>query len=417
MIIMKKSYEFDQITGNIINPSAYRMLDKSNFGKNFLQGVVGEIKPCEKIIHLHACRQGPFLSNEIFLSIEERKRNPKLKEIIGIVHPFGLVSKYISYWFSGLQKELAEKMLTEIVLNGKNIYSKQVLDFELLNSPASEVTIKWDNLVLAFLTPLFDYFKTEFENCGFYEESLDTIKKIHAGKILTLEVGLIEASKEMVNMLLKEKGLPEIKAVYLPSKSTLNTKKKFINKDIFNSNFLRILDCLKNRNSQAYAEILKKIREYNNKFPNEELFKKIYSNLEKKKNKACSRVKVEYYFFRDYVKVRQQNYNYLSFDDLLSASQEAFCNSISKNRLGNDDLVYIDGEEMISNCFEYAIKNKICLVLQELMRIADYSQYKNLINKNPKNDFACSSCCIWNTDIFPEFDYNLVKGLKYLQNQ
>lgn len=374
------------------------------------------IESSSTIFHMHASRSGPLVSNEIYLSISERRRNPRLEMIQGLQQPHGSVAKFLSYWLSGLETSVGEEILSCIELDGHKLYKNGVLDNELLNSNADSHFCDWSKLVGAVLTPLLSVDQKILNKFGFGTKELEDLRNSKLGSTVSFEDGLSEISLHVVNKILKEQGLPIYEVVKFDPADIKGLNFKYVHRE----NVLKEFDYLVNKKSNqyesAYNTIAKILKSYGN-FPNKNQLTKIFERSWRIdpsfKDLKLSIDEIRNRF--DDPKIKQVVTP--SYMEQINISLLAHKRSLSEKPSNYSGDVYIDGSNMVRAMFDIANENGYFLILQEFMRGGNYNLYRELLNVYPDLKSNSSSCRIWDKDKFPEFDQNFIKGLKYLINE
>lgn len=368
------------------------------------------------IFHMHASRSGPLVSNEIYLSISERRRNPRLETIQGLQQPHGSVGKFLSYWLSGLETSVGEEILSGIELDGRKLYENGVLDKELLNLNADDHFCEWSMLVGAVLTPLLSVEQKMLSKFGFGTKELEDLRDIRLGSAVSFEDGLSEISLHVVNKILKEQGLPIYEVVKFDPLSIKDLGFKYVQRENVLKEFDYLINKKSNQYESAYSTIAKILKSYEN-FPNENQLTKVFERSWRIdpsfKDLKLSVDEIKNRF--DDPKIKQVVTP--SYMEQINISLLAHKRSLSEKPSNYSGDIYIDGSNMVKAMFNIANKNDYFLILQEFMRGGNYGLYKELLNDYPDLKSNSSSCRIWDRDKFPEFDQNFVKGLKYLINE
>ncbi len=371
----------------------------------------------EEIIHLHASRGGPLLANDIFLSINEYKTNRKLKFIYGYIQPYNPVSKYFNYWFSGFEEEIVKKMLFQLKVNGKSILNNQgFLNPEIINDLASNVWVNWENLIISLFLPIYEKYFEEFREVNFLDDDLKSLKNLHTNKKVDFESGIINMSMFIVNTILTKKNLPKIIFKKI-NKKKINKNNYFVNKIKWVSNFNKILAEKKEFNLQTLNYIFKKIKSFNNKLPNKKIIKEIIKNAKKKPYLGANNLDSD-----ELLKIIIESFNKKtnkiklnpSVIEQINYSLNSYKETMYDKIFKKNDFLVIDGKSMLEICFDLASEENKILVLQRFMRGGEKELYAPLIKKYPNLELMNSSCCVWNPKEFPEFDLNLIFGLKYV---
>lgn len=414
--VSSKAVDFvSEIT--VMKPLALEMLGSVNDEEQELDQYIrpSDTKPTE-IIHLHACRSGPFLANEVYLSKKEKQKNQKLKKIIGFIHPFGLFIRYLNYWLAGLNEKTSTKILNNLIFEeGRFLDSRFLLNPEIAFSLAENLHINWSNGIDIFIDPLLKDYSELFKNLQpsvslWYQN----LRDLHKNRVLNFAEFVIFSSQFIVNKYLHFYKLPEVEFQNIESGLVYPYIKKSINFSFWQQQskfmFLKRL----RREKQAQAEIKKRLKSYNRPIKFNE-FLRVVEILKSKKNRAISKIsnispELCYGFIlykRGYLESELQGI-FNNFEDIYSAVRF----SIESN---NSGLPFITGEDMIELCFMIALKTSRTLVLQKLMR-PNYNKYKEMFVKYNFVTTDKSSCVVWDINSFPEFDLNLIFGLKYLKN-
>lgn len=368
------------------------------------------------IFHMHASRSGPLVSNEIYLSINERKRNSRLETIQGLQQPHGSVAKFLSYWLSGLETSVGEKILSGIELDGRKLYENGALDRELLNSNADNHFCDWSKLVDTVLTPLLSVDQNILSKFGFGSKELDELKNIRLNSVVSLEDGLSEISLYVVNKILKEQELPIYEIVKFDPSSIKGLDFKYVQRANVLKEFDYLVSKKANQYESAYNTIAKILKSYEN-FPNENQLIKVFERSWRIdpsfKDLKLSVDEIKNRF--DNPKIKQVVApNYM---EQINISLIAHKRSLSQMVSNDSGDIYIDGSNMVKAMFNIADEKGYFLILQEFIRDGNYDLYRELLNVYPDLKSNSSSCRIWDRNKFPEFDQNFVKGLKYLINE
>jgi len=383
---------------------------------------IGDILPIvreknlkEEIYHMHASRAGPFNSNEIYTAINEKERNPRIKRIFGVLHPYGTVSKFLDYWIAGLDKEITKSLLEKLEFKEGNIYNKNdELDIKIANKLAMKVTGEWNNFVEALFGTLYKgHYEEDLKRCGFNKEDYESLLKKREDKVVTLEEAMVDISMSVLNTLFFNNKLPSIGIRYFNPKDISKMNIKFVPIDELEEESKRLIQKRKRVYEISYNSILKELKSFNGRFPNECQLEKILSRCRRKesifKNLSISIEEIK----KRYNAKNSEEFK-IPYEDSISMSLLAYKKSICKQKK-KECFPYIDGRNMIVSMFEIAKEDQRGLVLQEFIRDIDYSIYFDLIKNFPDLDISISSCKTWDREKFPEFDKNLVLGLKYLK--
>ncbi len=397
-----------------VSPAAYSMLPHNRLQPSLEAIINRPFKPSKEILHMHASRCGPLVANEFYISRKEKERNPELQTIYGVFQPFGTTARFLNYWFAGLPQKTCEQILYALRFKKRPIFKEQVLDANFLTSLAGEVTGEWAELCAALFSPIFNRYKTDLLRGGFTQNNLVALLELHTGKTVTLETAMLEISKTVINTVLANAHLPVINLYTLGATHQNLMQKKHINHASYQQAFFIGLERIQRRYENAYMELARKIKSYNGKFPPESKFATIYARLRQKSNRACSKVSISYADVKAKLENSHISRPQLPFNEYITSAIKAFMVCMQPSQTAPDDIPYFVGEGMIEACFEIAMRNNICLVLQRLMRGSDYRKYEELLNKYPRLDAAVSAGCTWNISEFPEFDFNFVRGIKYV---
>lgn len=399
-----------------MRPLALEMFRSANGEEQEIDQYIrpSDTKPTE-IIHLHACRSGPFLANEVYLSKKEKQKNRKLKKIIGFIHPFGLFIRYLNYWLAGLDEKTSTKILNNLVFEeGRLLDSKFLSNPKIAFSLAENLHINWSSGIDIFIDPLLEDYRGLFKSLQPSVSSwYQNLRDLHKNQVLNFTEFIIFSSQFVVNKYLYFYKLPEVEFQNIESGLVSPCIKKSINFSLWQQQskfmFLKRL----RREQQAQAEIKKRLKSYNRPIKFNE-FLRVVEILKSKKNRAISKIRnlsleLCYSFIlykRGYLESELQGI-FNNFEDIYSAVRF----SVESNTSG---LPFITGEDMIELCFIIALKTNRTLILQKLMR-PNYNKYKEMFAKYPFVTTDKSSCVVWDIDSFPEFDLNFIFGLKYLK--
>lgn len=369
-----------------------------------------------EIIHLHCCRSGPALANEIFLSLKEKHNWPKLQKIFGVVQPGGVLAKYVLYWYGGLDQEYVVdffkniKFQNKVTKNGDN--QKQWFDF--LMSDVDALTINAKHGIKIMLEPLLDSeAKCFLKTINLTKAEL--LKKVHSlflkERVLTFRKFLERLSLFLVNLLLVNKSLPII--CFLDVSEFENTHKlnfKYI--DTSRGVKRLVLQKLRQARSKESAifELKKRLRGYVDCSYSQ--FIELFNDLSKKPNSALSlgvlgvNEAISVCLRGDFV---DKNSRIDVYQDLINA------NKIIPSLIGEKGTArYVTGVDMIDICFKVAKTKEAPVILQKFFREGGYKKYEEMMKSYEDVDTYKSSVDIWNTDVFADYDTNLFKGAKYV---
>lgn len=397
-----------------MKPQVSRMLKESNKKpKVELSTLVSGIGYTNEFFHLHSCRAGPFNANEIYLAVNEKKEHPELKVIKGILQPNASVSKFLNYWLAGLDSNTCEEILLRIKVNDRFLYINKEIDSEILNSTAKEVKGEWENFVEAFVVPLFINYNEMLTEYGYNSSNIENLKKEKDKTVISLEDAMVDISTSVINTILKKHDLPIYKMERFNLTDIENINLKFIPREKLFNEYDRLIEKKKRQYEIVYNIISKEIRSYGGRFPNPFQLEKIFQR--------CSRIESSLFDLEisvDEIRYRFNNQKEnrkipLPYTEHILLSILAYENKIQRYEEKNS-IEYIDGDNMILASFEIAHQERKPLILQEFIRGTHYNNYKTLIQKYPNLELDISSCKTWDTKKFPEFDYNLVRGLKYI---
>lgn len=375
-----------------------------------------EPSPSE-IIHLHYCRPGPLLANDIFLSIREKQKNPSLQKIIGLIPPFGTCTKYLVYWFGGLDSETIKEITDNLILNGKNFitdiyHSRESVIFNL----AEEVKIPWNAAVKSLFGPIYRNYRKEFfniEGCSLYNELL----ALHHNKITNSDDCLTELSSYVINRYLKYANLP---LVEFRKVATL-LKRKYVKKTVNKQFWQEITVDLKSKRFRceqtAVNEIINRFKGYTRR-PKYKEFIQTLKNLSKKRSRSCRKVLFNRSLLYLYLIGDAEIYKTLHQEilDILVDNYHSLQLALDVNTKDCiNTLPFIRGEDMLEICFKIAHETNTQLVLQKFFRPGGYEKYAEMLKKYPKLHTNKSSFDIWKVDEFPEYEMNFVFALKYIK--
>lgn len=403
---------------SIMRPLALEMLGSVSGEEQEIDRYIrpSDTKPTE-IIHLHACRSGPFLANEVYLSKKEKQRNRKLKKIIGFTHPFGLFIRYLNYWLAGLNEKTSTKILNNLIFKEGRLLDYQfLLNSKIVFSLAENLHINWSSGIDIFIDPLLEDYSGLFKSLQPSVSSwYQSLRNLHKNRVLNFTEFIIFSSQFVVNKYLHFYKLSEIEFQNIEPELVYPHIRKSINLSRWQqqSKFLSLKRL--RREQHAQAEIKKRLKSYNRPIKFDE-FLRIVEILKSKKNRAISKIRnlsprLSYNFIlhrRGYLESELQKI-FNKFEDIYSAVRF----SIESN---NSGLPFVTGEDMIELCFKKALKTNKTLILQKLIR-PNYSKYKEMFIKYPTVTTDKSSCVVWDTSNFPEFDLNFIFGLKYLKSR
>lgn len=145
-----------------INPTTLKKVEK-NLDKSLKTDLSSFVRNSGErdivdLIHLHACRGGPLVANEIALSINEKLNHPYLKQIIGLVHPYGTSSKWLQYWLGGVEKSMADSMIAKFRSERGNIITNK----QLLMQDVGKVEIRMSETLKSMVFPLLEEYGGDF---------------------------------------------------------------------------------------------------------------------------------------------------------------------------------------------------------------------------------------------------------------
>jgi len=242
------------------------------------------------------------------------------------------------------------------------------------------------------------------------------LRNIRLNSAVSFEDGLSEISLYVVNKILKEQGLPIYEVLKFDPSSIKGLGFKYVRRENVLKEFDYLINKKSNQYESAYSTIAKILKSYGN-FPNKNQLAKIFERSWRIdpsfKDLELSIDEIKNRF--DDPKTKQvATPNYM---EQINISLLAHKRSLSERPSNYSGDIYIDGSNMVKAMFDIANENDYFLILQEFMRGGNYDLYKVLLDTYPGLKSNSSSCRIWDKGIFPEFDQNFVKGLKYLINE
>jgi hypothetical protein len=384
---------------------------------NDLKDLFSNPESSNAVFHMHASRPGPLVSNEIFLALSEKARNPRLELIRGLQQPHGSVAKFINYWVTGLDGSIAEEILSKIKLNGEILYENNIFKRELLNANADEVSGNWTELIDAIVSPLFSVDDGVLANSGFGTKELNNLKSVKGDSNMLFETILTEVSLIIVNKILQKHNLPIYEVVKFNPSQIPNLDIKYLQRKNILSEYHHLLKKKENHYESAYHTIANLLKSYGGRFPNEAQLERVLQRSWRIdptfRDLHIDPQEIQYRFENPKSKHRPV----LTYVDQIKMSILAHKRSIGNGISENNADIYIDGENMVKSMFDIANDNNYFLILQEFIRGTNYDLYKQLFNLYPNLKAVPSSCKIWDLGQFPEFDQNFVKGLKYLEHE
>ena len=399
-----------------MKPQVLSMLSKNKgVERERLSHLISGGKSAREIYHMHASRQGPFNANEIYLAIQEKSIHPELEIINGVLQPSGTVSKFLNYWLAGLGSNLVDRILSKLVINSKKPLENRKLDLKLLNSLASEVYGNGERLFNSLVQPILEEHSIELSRVGFKQRDLEGLRAMLYDEDLSLEDMLISSSEYLINIPLKKHRQPVFRMKRLKPRAIGDLSFKYISKDFLVKEHLRLIGKKKRQYNSAYSFILKELKGYGEEFPSPEKLERIFKRCSRA-DKSFSNLSIS----SEEVRAIFDNVGIVNKEKILSAEEGillsilAYTKCIKDRQGGSDTIQYLDGKNMIQAMFETASANRSQLVLQEFIRGTDYSVYERLISKYSNLDVRISACRTWDTNKFPEFDSNLVRGFRYL---
>jgi hypothetical protein len=372
--------------------------------------------PFTSLVHLHACRSGPLVANDIFLAIAEREKNPHLNEIVGIFQPFPTTAKMLSYWFAGLQAHTLDRIIAELIkadflIEGEN------LSLQELAKLAQDQTAPYRVMVKAFAEPVLDDARDQFVSCGFSAEQYNKLLNLFSpDQPVSLETALVAMSTHIVNSLLEHSGLPRFTIIQHQSNFFDQYDRKFVDVHSLAENASGALAKQKGRRDAAFGEIAKRLKPFNGRAVSLERIKREYGIVRQKPKSACSAIDIPDAVLQDRfigdIDARDA-YRAMDVQDLIIAVLDGHKHSFTQDP--TDAYSYVDGIEMIQVCFDYARQHSTPIALQEFIREGSgYERYAELHDRYPDVVLTRSATTVWNVETFPEFDLSLTRGLAYL---
>lgn len=256
----------------------------------------------------------------------------------------------------------------------------------------------------------------EFNKVGFNEMDYKNLLDARAGDIITLEDAMVDISESALNVLFTRNQLPSLRMERFLPIDILGISLKYISKKELENESERLIQKRRRLYESAYNSILKELKSFNGIFPNESQLERILSRCGRK-DSAFRDLSISVEEIRKRFNSLSQPQKFiLPYEDFILMTILASKKAMHGQKKG-ECFPYIDGENMVLSMFEIAKQQQRGLVLQEFIRGTDYSIYRNLLPKYPNLNVSISSCRTWDTKKFPEFDYNLVSGLKYLQGK
>jgi hypothetical protein len=368
----------------------------------------------ESIFHMHSSRSGPLLANEIYISIKGKKKNPNLELIKGLQQPNGTVAKFLSYWLKGLSSWVAIIILTKLKLNGIICYKDGWLNSDILNTNANSVHGNWSELVDALVLPLFLDYSHILQNSGFGINETNIIKEMRDNQEVSLETALTDISQIILNKILQKHNLPSFEIIRFEPDTINDLEFKYLNLKQFSIEFEYLIQKKINHYERAYYTIGKQLKSFSSNFPNDVQLVKILERIYRI-DKSFKELSINIYDIKNHFVNPKQNREVIpSYFDQINCSIIAQKRSIELNIPKSDKEIYLDGVNMIKAMFNIAHQNNYFLILQEFSRGTDYNLYRELLQNYEGLNVDSSSCKIWDTLEFPEFDNNFIHGLKYL---
>jgi len=367
----------------------------------------------KNMIHLHACRGGPALSNEIYLSINEKKIHPELTMIWGLIHPFSPAIKYLMYWFGGLDKNSYFEALEKLIINDTLVVNCGELNYELLLNDADSLYLEKKHAIKILITPVIDKYG------GKYLELLKIDKKELEKELLlvikddrvSIEKFFIEISKYLVNKLLDKYNLPTFEYLYIDSMVIKNYLHEGVKLSHWNRNYEKKAIKRERIIIHTKNEFKKRFQGYN-KAPDLGDFEKIYDIFAKQKNRSTRQSNLN---TTEILKLVKDNDLETIKNDHLELSN-IIASTYSKSIVRKDyDIPFISGKDMIELCFSQASNLSTSVVLQRFFRPGGYEKYAEMIKKYPNVQALKPSVDIWDISKFPEYDTNLFLGLNYFK--
>lgn len=398
-----------------MKPQSLQMLKNNpKVERTDLHTLVSDTDSTDQLFHMHASRAGPLNANEIYLALNEKKKRPNVKRIIGLLQPNGSVSKFLNYWLAGLDTETSEEILSQIKLNNKHIYHNHNLDEKVLNAIAQNVVGNWKELVEALVQPLVENYRDILAKCGYDLNDFQGLKESKPNIPLSLEESMIDISQAIVNHLLQKHGLPDYQIKRFNPLTFNGLNIKYVSRVRLQEEYEKLILKKKRQYKNAYSIIATQLKSYGGRFPRKNQLKKVFER--------CSRIdpsfnelkilpeEVKYHFEHP----MEKNEISLHYTEQIHLSILAYKKAIQSKSDEEGSIIYVDGKNMIRALFEIAERRKKTLILQEFIRGGDYQIYKQLLQDYQNLNVGISSCRIWDIKKFPEFDQNFVKGLEYL---
>jgi hypothetical protein len=408
---------------SVIEPSTFDAANKAlqTIAKNDLLNKFVRLKGLNNnnsIIHLHCCRSGPVLANEIFISINEKSKRPELEKIYGITQPGATLSKYLVYWYGGLDKQYIIDFFSNIKFENKTLINSKDnnLDPSIFFSDPSNLFITWSHGVKVMIEPLIKKEALSFLDILEISEP-QLLEELYSNykdsELVSFKDFLERASLFLANRILKKKSLPEIflfEAADFVEDRLLRFK--FIN-TILAEESLRLHRIKRERViKHTIFELKKRLRGYI--FCTKEQFSIIFDTLSKKSNRAVAQRLVSLENAENICLNGKSITDILSDDfiiqDLIDSNK-----ILSKSVSDSGQIKYVTGADMIEVCFKAADIHQCPLVLQKFFREGGYEKYQEMLDKYSNVNTDKSSIDIWNTEIFPEYDLNIFKAVEYLR--
>jgi len=320
----------------------------------------------------------------------------------------------MNYWLAGLDSEVITSIMSRLILNSNKIFENEKFNSELVNAIACEVYGEGKDLFNSLVEPLFRNYNSKLVNVGFTKKDSSEIQERFSNKSLSLEDALVDFSESIINVLLNKHKLPVFKMQRFQSELVNGLSFKYISREGVSKEYAHLIEKKKRQYEAAYSLIFKELKSYGGRFPNKDQLNRVL--------KRCTRVDSAFSSLsisEEEIKFRFDNPSLkreerLSIEDSLLLSILAHKRTINEKVSDSNPIPYIDGDNMVLALFEAASRYKKSLVLQEFFRGTDYGVYKRLIPNYPELNIGISACKIWDTQQFPEFDQNLIMGLKYL---
>ena len=307
--------------------------------------------------------------------------------------------------------------MSKIKLNGESLYENKTFKKELLNANADDVFGNWAELTDAVVRPLFSVDGGVLTNSGFGIKELDDIKSMQDSSDVSLETALTGISLAVVNKILQTHDLPIYEVVRFDPSQIPGVDTKYLQRESMLNEYDHLLEKKGNHYESAYNTIANLLKSYGGRFPNETQLDKVLQRSWRIdptfKDLHLDLQEIRYRFENPQSKHKPV----LDYLDQIKVSILAHKRSIGNRVSENKADIYIDGENMVKSMFAISKNYNYFLILQEFMRGTNYDLYKELFKSYPNLKAVPSSCKIWDTKLFPEFDQSFVKGLKYLKHE